>query len=441
MIKKIRNKLNGDIHLVELLKGSVITFIFKMLGMVLGFILIYIISNKIGAEGVGIYNLFNQILIVFSITLGLGLNISVIRYVGQFNNKKDRPKMVLLYRHMITTIPILSILIGTILFVEAEFFATFFSEDESYSTLIELVAIVLPFYTINLISVEFIRGLKKLQLSELIRTVILPTVILTGVMFIWEDSIKIIEIIYLFVAASVINFFISNSTIFFHLRKITKVNTVKFSKKELLNTSYPMMITGLSYALMASLPIFFLSFYYEQHDVGVYSIAFKIAQIISLILVIVNTIAAPKFSEMFWSKNTGALQKLVSQSVRIMFWASLILSIVIWIGSGWILNVFGETFIEGQWVLVILVLGQLINASTGSVGVLLNMSGNQKIFRNIIICSTILISLLCLILIPRYGIVGAAISFCINEIFWNITAAYFVKSKLNIVSFYLPFIT
>tara|TARA_R110002072_G_scaffold159408_3_gene310465 strand:+ start:535 stop:702 length:168 start_codon:yes stop_codon:yes gene_type:complete len=53
LLSKLKHKLNNDGHLKDLLKGSAITFVLKMSGMGLGFILTYLISHKLGPEGVG----------------------------------------------------------------------------------------------------------------------------------------------------------------------------------------------------------------------------------------------------------------------------------------------------------------------------------------------------------------------------------------------------
>ncbi len=436
MIKKLRKKLNGDIHLKDLLKGSVITFFLKMFGMLLGYVMIFIISKKNGASGVGFYNFFTQVLSVLSTFIALGMNISVLRFVGQFNNSNDRSKMHQLYRYFTRIISPFSIVIGLLIFVFAENISHILGKEDDYINGFKTIGCILPFFSLNLVSVEFIRGLKKLQISELIRSVIRPLIITLILLAQWKNKIENVEIIYLFAITAIINSSFSSAIIWKELRKIPKITTNIFVKKEFLDTSFSMLLISLSTALLAALPILFLDYFTNEKTVGIFSVAFKIASLISLILTVINTMAAPKFAELFWNDKKVELQKLINQASKIMFWVSLVISIAIILFSNQILLTFGEEYKNARVILIIIVIGQFINSASGSVGIFMNMSGNQKYSRNIMLVTLILVSILYLIFSPKYGVLGVAIINTIGISIINITSAFFVYYKLKLITFY-----
>ena len=78
---------------------------------------------------------------------------------------------------------------------------------------------------------------------------------------------------------------------------------------------------------------------------------------------------------------------------------------------------------------------QFINVVSGSVGLIMQMSGNEKIFRNIIIFSIIINIILSIILIPKFQVWGAVYSSSFSLILWNILSIIFIKKKINIYSF------
>ena len=80
---------------------------------------------------------------------------------------------------------------------------------------------------------------------------------------------------------------------------------------------------------------------------------------------------------------------------------------------------------------MILLLGQIVNVVSGSVGNLLNMSGNEKDLNNVAILAGILVTILNFSLIPVFGVLGAAISTAIAISFQNISAAFYVKKRLG----------
>ncbi len=62
MLEKIKNKLGKDANLKELLSGSAITFLLKIAGMSLGYIVIIFIAKAYGTDGVGVYSLILSIM-------------------------------------------------------------------------------------------------------------------------------------------------------------------------------------------------------------------------------------------------------------------------------------------------------------------------------------------------------------------------------------------
>jgi O-antigen/teichoic acid export membrane protein len=438
MIKKIKNKLAKDINLNELLKGSAITFGLKMSGMALSFFVMYLISKRLGSEGVGFYNLFFQILTVLGMTLGLGMKLSVLRYVGQFNNDKLRSNLHLIYKYFIRIVGPISLIFGLIIFLTAHSVSQYLGKNNEFEVALKCIGLILPFFTLNQINVEFIRGLRKLKISELIRSVLRPLIISVLILIFRYDSMEKIDTIFVLTFALLVNFIVSNISIRKELNKIP-YSSSNFSKSEFVKTSLPMMITTISSVMISAIPIFLLEYFISQSEVGIFSITFRISGLVSLSLVIVNTVAAPKFSELYWSKKMNDLQKMISQSAKIMFWIALLIGLVLIIWSEEWLGLFGEEFRKGKIALIILVISQLINASTGSVGILMNMSGHQKKLRNIIVTASIISFCIYIILIPLYGIIGAAIGCLISNILVNITAVIFVHRKMNLLTFYFPF--
>ena len=82
--------------------------------------------------------------------------------------------------------------------------------------------------------------------------------------------------------------------------------------------------------------------------------------------------------------------------------------------------------------LKILCIGQLVNASVGSVGVLLDMTGNEKDSAGAIGLGAGANVALNALLIPRYGVEGAAIATATSIVIRNILLSVRVRQRLNI---------
>ena len=149
----------------------------------------------------------------------------------------------------------------------------------------------------------------------------------------------------------------------------------------------------------------------------------------------INPILHPRFSTLYEQGNMEKLQELVTQSSLAIFVLAIIPAVIfVLFGEHLIGFTFGKEYMSGAIPLKILVIGQLANASFGSVGALLNMTGHEKDAMKVMICSFGLYVLICFVFIPIYGVIGAAISNAIALIFWNVVLRYYVKKRLNIES-------
>ena len=104
------------------------------------------------------------------------------------------------------------------------------------------------------------------------------------------------------------------------------------------------------------------------------------------------------------------------------------------VAPGLVMSLFGAEFRNGSAVLVLLALGQYVNVATGSVGNLLMMTGHERIIRNITFAAAATNIGLCVLLIPRFGITGAAIGTSVGMAAQNIASDAFVARKLGIAT-------
>lgn len=437
MIRKLRNTIKGDVHLHELLRGSVITFILKMAGMLLAYVAILAISKRSGANGVGFYQLFIQTLTILSVFLVGGLNSGVLRYVGQFNNEKERSNMHILQRYIQQLILPLSCGLAILIFLFSDTLSHWIANPSFDANTLKILACALPFFTMNQVNVEFIRGLKKVQISELVRSVLRPLTITLAVLIFFRDELTHADIPFVVLAGILINAIVSRTSIWLALRKIPK-QASDFKRKDLVKTSLPMYVTGISNTLIASLPFFFIEYFHSQKDVGIFTVSLRLASLVSMILIIINSMAAPKIAELYWSDQKQQLIKLINQSAVILLVLATASALLIGLGAAIWLDFFGKEFKSGLLALEILLIGQWLNAITGSVGIFLNMSGNQKVLRNTMVITAILCLIGYILIVPAYGIMGAAIVSSLTTGISNCVLVYIVYKKTGIITIYLP---
>ena len=163
----------------------------------------------------------------------------------------------------------------------------------------------------------------------------------------------------------------------------------------------------------------------DKENSGIYGIASRISVFIAFGLFAINTVIAPQISKLYSENNINRLKLLLLTSSRYNLIFTILFFVLIIYFNLEILNIFGIEFSRGSTALIILCAGQLVNVITGSVGVLMTMTGLELYAARIIIFSIILNIILNLILIPFFGIEGAAVATTFTVSISNILMLYY----------------
>jgi O-antigen/teichoic acid export membrane protein len=373
-----------------------------------------------------------------------------------------------IYKKVIRLIIPISFTISVIIFFLSPYMARYIFHKEYLSNYFRIISIGIIPYVLFIINSESLRGLKKIKEYAFLQNLgisFTASVFLGLSLIIIKNSYMPVTI---YAAAILIMALLSS---FLWFKKFRSANlpastqtyqnfdfTSKSSEafnstvttdhlsppdnisyKYILSVSTPMLISGSLSVFLGLIDITILGILKTSSEVGIYSVAVKLSSVAMMALVAINTIAAPKFAE-FWGKgDKKGLTKIAQQSTKLIFWTSLPVLLVFLIFPSSILEIFGPGFKVGAIALIMLTIGQFINAISGSVGYILAMTGFQVFLQNGMIASIIINIILNLLLVPKYGINGAAFASMITLIFWNIIFSMKVKSILGEWIFYKPF--
>jgi len=171
--------------------------------------------------------------------------------------------------------------------------------------------------------------------------------------------------------------------------------------------------------------------YLSVENVAYFSVAQRTALLATFVLIAVNLIVAPKFANAFAKNNLAKVNELALTSSKSMLVIATPILIFMLVLPDFLMSLFGENFIVAAPILQILAIGQFINVISGSVGYLLNMTGHEKDFRNIVLISGPLALILAFILTKHFGLYGAAYATAISVATQNLLAVWMVKKRLG----------
>jgi len=195
-----------------------------------------------------------------------------------------------------------------------------------------------------------------------------------------------------------------------------------------------MQITGVC---IKFIDVILVGKYLSLGQVGVYSIAAFIGLVIETPLSALEKIAGTKIAKLFAQNNFNEIEKIYKLSSKyLMVFCGLLGSIVV-VCIQPLLSLLPNDYSSGAMVTVILALGAFFNAATGVNYSILTYSKFYKLSAMFYTLLLVLIITLNMFLIPRYGIIGAALATCIASIIHNLLRLIFIKIKLNMQPFTL----
>ena len=199
-----------------------------------------------------------------------------------------------------------------------------------------------------------------------------------------------------------------------------------------------MLLASGMWLLNSEASIIMLGTLSNDECVGLYRVAQRGSQLIFFGLLAVNTSIAPTVSSLYHKQNMLLLKKVLSKSTKLLSIFSIPASLFLIASSKWLVPVvFGSDFVNAWLPLSILCFGQLFNSIIGPVGIVLNMTGNERITSKGVFISSILNIFLNAVLIPPMGVVGAAIASTISLITWDVLLTIWLYKKLKLTT--LPF--
>lgn len=405
----------------------------KILGSLFGYGFLILVTRNFGADVWGMFALCLAVLQISTIISKFGIDIAILKFVAQF---KELSIVKGLLFQCLFIVAFFSIGLSFCVFYFSDTIAIYFFKKPHLTSSIRLIALAITPLAITNILSQIFRGLKKIKEFAFLEYVSKFFLAIVFFLILLEfGELNGLDItLYSFLYSLLFVWFISLGYVLYNFRKIRV--EYRLSKHNIIKTSYPMMLSTSIFLLMSWSDTIMLGVFSSEINVGLYNVALKIAMGTAIILGAVNSILAPKLAETFNNDRFDEFKQLIKESTRIMFLCSLPVLLFLLIFPGFCLSMFGAEFIDARNTLLILLFGQFINILSGSVGFILQMTGNEKVFQRILFYSLIINIILNYFFINMYGIEGAAIASVLSMTFWNLSSVVFVYKKYNILTIF-----
>jgi O-antigen/teichoic acid export membrane protein len=420
--------------IAEAAGGAAIAGIGDLTSAILRFTTNVVMTNLVSQGIFGIYaGVYTAAILVGYIT-PLGLDSTVTRFLPMYRAKGEYTLAVGLLRFVMTMILILSLLAGILFFLAASVLANRVYHQGQYLIAFEEAAIIVSLSALQNVIASSLQGLKAIKWKVYTDRLIQPGLTLALTIVFYLLGLRLQALIF----ATICGFLTAVVTGQALLRKASNrlIGSVKprFEAKMWLHYALPMSFNSMVLNILSSTDVLFLTVFATTAQVGLYAAPDRASTIITMPLLALNIIFSPLIAEQYARGEHTQLVTLARVVTKWSFSLSLPVFLCFLVFHEAVLSIFSKEYIAGSFVLIVLSFGNLIDAGVGSVWNLLAMTGHARVILVNTVVTIVLNIGLAFWLVPRYNVVGAAITAALTVIILNVAGFIEVSCILKILT-------
>jgi O-antigen/teichoic acid export membrane protein len=381
-------------------------------------------ARALGPEDFGRYGFVMSIITLAVLPTVAGLPQLIIREISRYRVDKEYGLLVGMLKwsnRYVLSVSLLSILV-------TYFLVTFEVWSNLVGGLILSALVLIPLKGTLSRQGAVINGFQRPELAQLPTLVLAPVMALIAaswLYFLTNEVLTSQTLIYVQILTHLSAVILSMILVRSILKRDNQPAAPEYHVKKWHKALVPFTVITVVGTMNSELATVMLGFLGNEESIGYFRVAITGTTVLALSLTAVNAVSGPKIASMYKQKNVDGTQQVLTQSVKLSTMSSVPLAIgLILFGEYLIVFLFGQEYAPAANLLSIMCIGQIVNVSMGSVGLVLNMTGNERYALRAQIINLVLTVGLLAVLVPMYQATGAAIAVSIGLVFWNLLMAF-----------------
>ncbi len=419
----------------NLVKGTRFVLISTLIVAIFGYLLRILLARSFSVEEYGMIYAIIAFFGIFAAFLPLGLSSSLVKFIPEFNIKKNFKNI----KNSISSVVIIQFIIylifGFVIILFSKKISNILLHSQEYYIYIIVYSIYFIFSPLIGILKESFRSFQKMNyysFMDSIQSILL--FILTFVLIFFGNGPLSVFLAHVFVSFFIIILFslLFIKLIFPQFLKLKFSFDLKLVKK-LIYFGFPIMLTSIFGIIYGRLDTILISLLASMKEVGLYNVVYPTISSLWGLTSTFVIVLLPILSEM-WSKKD--IKRFKQGIVKLYNYAAILvlpITLTVFLFSEVILNIlFGENFLIATNALKLLSFAVIFQTFTKINGSILFSMGLPKLLVKYIFIGGILNIIGNFVLIPLYGIEGAVLSTLISFIFIFIFSFYFLIKNIKI---------
>ena len=424
-------------HLGQVSRHSSVFFLGTIFTAAAGYLFKVYLARVLGAEALGIYALGMTIVGFVGLFNALGLPSAAVRFVAAYTATRQFAKLRAFLGRTLAVLLLSNLVLGAAVMVSGPWIALRFYHTPGIDPYMGLFVLIMVTGALNTYLGQVLGGYKDVARRTVITNFIGSplTMVFTLALVAWGLGLWGYIFAQVASAAAVLGLLL------FAAWRLTPPESRAVSgpllplDREVV--SFSVAAFGVSFLefLMAQADKVMIGFYLSARDVGIYAVAAALVVFVPIVLQSVNQIFSPTIADLHARGEIALLGRLFQTLTKWIIGFTFPLALVFIVFARPLMRIFGPDFEVGWLILAVGTLGQFVNCAVGSVGFLLLMSGNQRRLIRVQTLMAVGMVMMNILLIPRFGILGAALAAAFTNAITNVLYLREVKSALGLLPY------
>lgn len=417
---------NKSLH--RLIEGSALVFLGTVVGLLVGFLIKVMFARYTTQNDYGIFSLAFTVVSIFTTISALGLREGTSRYIACFRGRDEIDKVQTTVFSSIIIALFTSLLVTGISTITSEITSQTLFNTPEISPILKILSVTIPFVVLTNIFVAIFRGFGRVDINIYFNNILRNVSYLIFLVAVILFGFSFLEMVYAYVVSTLVT--CVTLVVYFFKKPPLKIKWSKIHDnhitKKLVVFSIPLLAVNILLTVMAWTDTVMLGYFKTPEVVASYNVVHPLASLLSVVISSISFLYVPLISQLYGKKQIKEMGTINASSTKWCFILTLPIFYIMFVFPEITLDLFfGSRYTEASVTLQILTVGFLLDSLFGFNYYTLLSSGKSKFLMNCSLISAFLNIILNALLIPPYGMVGAAIasaaSFAAIEIYMTTT--------------------
>ena len=430
--RDVLHQLTGPGDLATVLRGAGVVLAIRIGASGLSYVAIVALARWMGAAQYGVYSYALAWSYLLCMPAGLGLHVACVRFLAAYVAAGSWGKV----RGMLERTTVLTLGSGTLIALVALATAYVLRDrvPEDYRASLVIALLGVPVLAMVALGAQVGRAFGWVGIGYAPPQILQPSLLLVALFALRAAGVSLAARVVVPVAIGLSAVLVAVQAMLYAMRLAPRLRGVRaeYEQRLWLRVAVPLLLIDGFGAIITQADIIMVGSFLGPVDAAHYTVAARTAALTTFFLGSIAGLAGPKIAELHAQGRRDDLPALLAGIAPWIIVPAAATTLGLALIGPWLLQLFGPGFEVGYPAMVVVALGYLGSSVAGPTAIVLNMTGHQDASARTYAVVALGNVVMNAVLIPRLGIVGAALAGTLTGVAGSAWLYYLVRRGFRV---------